>query len=186
MTENIYDLSKLNIAYSQNTNGGEVANSYSTLLKGYELVDRAVWDKIPRRSHIRYLRTDGKFVKGGFVTSISHTTGIDGKHTFMINLASNLSFNNAKPWSIYQNNIEKIWKKIDTGIPDIQSQQQPQQQSQPYAQSVSLEEFNELKEKVDKYEEYFRHIKIDMQRIKDEASSIVKVIKTFHPPPKKL
>jgi hypothetical protein len=142
-------------------------------LKDFELVENDEWSFLPQGTRICYLRTDKKFVKGGYIQSISYTTDNNGNQTFFITLNPIVFSSTARPWKIYQNNIEKLWKKrkeIDAVII-----------TEPQEQYVTMEEYNNLKNKLEKYDEYFKNIKADYQRLKDEIVDIVSVIKYFHP-----
>ena len=75
-----------------------------TLLVGYAEIPVPSWKEIPNGSHIRYIKKDGTFVRGGFVVN-----NIDG----LIHLANNL--NKQAPsyttWYTSHNSISKIYKK---------------------------------------------------------------------------
>lgn len=57
------------------------------LLEGYVEVQRADWKTIPVGTHMRYYKTNGTFVRGGFVTS--HWFNADKKP--FIHLANNIN-----------------------------------------------------------------------------------------------
>jgi prefoldin subunit 5 len=142
-------------------------------LKDFELVDNDEWSFLPQGTRICYLRTDKKFVKGGYIQSISYTNDNEGNQTFFITLNPIVFSSTARPWKIYQNNIEKLWKKRKDNDSIIIST--------PQEQHVTIEEYNNLKDKIEKYDEYFKNIKADYQRLKDEINSLVKIIRHFHP-----
>ena len=80
------------------------------LLKGYVLVPVEKYDSIPINSHVRYFKTDGTFVRGGFVTS--HWLDKNGKS--FIHLAN--SFKKGKnyaTWPVAHENCSKVYKKVD-------------------------------------------------------------------------
>jgi hypothetical protein len=81
------------------------------LLKGYIEVSKALWSDIPISSHIRYIKKDGAFVRGGFVTS--HWLNKEGKP--FIHLAN--SFKKRSPgyatWPMAHESVAKIFKKTD-------------------------------------------------------------------------
>jgi hypothetical protein len=79
------------------------------LLNGYIEVPRTSWGKIPLNSHIRYLKKDGTFARGGFV--INHWLNKDG--TPFIHLANNFKKNaqGYKTWPMAHENVSKLFKK---------------------------------------------------------------------------
>lgn len=81
------------------------------LLKGYTLVPRAQWQDIPVHSHVRYIKNDGKFARGGFV--ISHW--FDKNKNPMTQLAN--GFNSGKKgyhtWPVAHLSVREIHKKDD-------------------------------------------------------------------------
>lgn len=74
----------------------------SALLKGYNLVPQENWASIPIRSHIRYYKKDGSFVRGGFVITIDKAGGF-------IHVANNL-FDKAPNYKIWPLNFAKTNK----------------------------------------------------------------------------
>jgi hypothetical protein len=81
------------------------------LLNGYIDVSKALWSDIPINSHIRYIKKDGSFVRGGFVTS--HWLNKESKP--FIHLAN--SFKKRSPgyatWPMAHESVAKIFKKTD-------------------------------------------------------------------------
>lgn len=75
------------------------------LLIGYDLIPESEWTKIKSKSHIRYIKSDGSFARGGFVKNHFIRDNING-----IYLENSLGANNVG-WAITLNNISKIWKK---------------------------------------------------------------------------
>jgi hypothetical protein len=114
--QNIFDLSKLvpksNDIEIENTYSGNANNGNTDeLLVGYTEVPKDKWINIPYKSHIRYLRTDGKFVKGGFILSLVNMSDKAGIPTIKINITSTLNKQNSSNWSVYATSIDKIWKQ---------------------------------------------------------------------------
>jgi len=175
MTDNIYDLSKVS--------GGVAAitklSDYGAYLKGFEIVDKRDWASLPQGSRICYLRNDGKFVKGGYVESISYTSDNAGLQTYFITMNPISNSSTARPWKIFQNNIEKLWikKEVDKVVVNAIPQQQ----------YVTMEEYNHLKDKLEiydvqfeKYTTYFENINADYQRIKDRVNTLTDIIKKIY------
>lgn len=85
------------------------------LLEGYIPVSVGKWGDIPNKSHIRYFKKDGTFVRGGFVSS--HWLNKEGKP--FIHLEN--SFKKGKgyaSWPVAHESVKQIYKKIsrDSGI----------------------------------------------------------------------
>ena len=78
------------------------------LLIGYSELPISSWRDIPNGSHVRYIKKDGTFVRGGFVIN-----NIDG----LIQLANNLNkqASNYITWYASHKSISKLYKK---GITD--------------------------------------------------------------------
>lgn len=82
-----------------------------SLLNGYIDVPREKWKDIPVDSHIRYIKKDGTFARGGFITN--HWFNKEGKP--FIHLANNFK-KKAKgyaTWPIAHESVSKIYKKPD-------------------------------------------------------------------------
>ena len=79
-------------------------DNVKTLLIGYAEVPVLSWGEIPKISHIRYIKKDGTFVRGGFV--INNDNGV-------LQLANNL--NTRAPgyttWFASHSSLDKIYKK---------------------------------------------------------------------------
>lgn len=78
------------------------------LLKDYATVPPNQWGSIEKGTHVRYVRTNGKFVRGGFVIGFS----MIGEDKAM-NLANgfNASANGYAFWSIRLNLVKAIYAK---------------------------------------------------------------------------
>ena len=81
------------------------------LLSGYIPVDENKWSDIPVESHIRYLKKDGVFVRGGFVTN----HWLDKKGNKFIHLSNNLNKNadGYATWPMAHNSVQRVFKKIN-------------------------------------------------------------------------
>lgn len=160
--ENIFDLSKI-IGKSNDVEVKSVTQDHQTALVGYELVEEDSWDKILSNSHIRYLRTDGKFVNGGFVKSVCRTLDTNGKDTFKIDLVSNFTPKAIK-WSIYKGNIDKLWKKIEVVS----------------VVATHNADMTNMKEDMEFLKKSMDSLKIDLQNTKNELMRTVTLIKKLH------
>lgn len=81
------------------------------LLVGYSIVSVDMWDKIPYKSHIRYVKKDGSFVRGGFVKN----HWVTGEGANMIQLENNLNRKapQYKTWAFALDDVQHIYKKFD-------------------------------------------------------------------------
>lgn len=133
------------------------------LLEGYQIINSIYWDKIPYQSHIRYLRTDGKFIKGGFIIAVVNDFDQNNVPTLRFDLISNL---NSKPvkWSVYKGNIEKIWIKSDNAPP-------PQ---------ISLPPVDKTKEEIDYLKQSVDQMRQKMQQLENELIRTLRLIKKLH------
>lgn len=81
------------------------------LLVGYIQVAADRWGDIPVGSHVRYVKRDGVFVRGGFVTS--HWLSAEGKK--FMHLANNLARGGAgyATWPVAHESLATVYKKVD-------------------------------------------------------------------------
>ena len=87
------------------------------LLTDYNAVNIADWTSIPKGDHIRYLRKDGSFRRGGFVLNVWVGTYGTSKDKTCIQLSSSPYYKSTK-WNVCIDDIDKIWKKKSNGIID--------------------------------------------------------------------
>lgn len=112
--ENIFNLAQLTPISNdvESPTGNQIDDK---LLQGYTEVDKSMWDKLPYKTHIRYLRTDGTMRKGGYIKGVTQTTDKSNKDTFKFDLVSNF-LPGAISWQLYAGSVEKIWKKDSNDI----------------------------------------------------------------------
>lgn len=83
------------------------------LLIGYVVVPQSAWETVPYKSHIRYIKSDGTFVRGGFFKNFWKSK--DG--VLMMQLENNL--NRKAPgyatWAVDLSNVQTLYKKCDKG-----------------------------------------------------------------------
>jgi hypothetical protein len=170
---NIFDLSTLvDIQHEQElkkTTNTISIDEQTKMLQNYDEVERAEWAAILPSSHVRYLRNDGAFRRGGFVKN--SWVGLYGssKGKKCLQLSSSQSYKSAK-WTICLDDIEKIWKRsqsIQTGEKNIIS---PEVQTTIQANKESIEY---LVRTVDQ-------LKIDISKINNEQTRIINLIKKLH------
>ena len=88
------------------------------MLENYELIDENKWSNIPKGIHIRYIKKDGKFVKGGFV--VNHWINDKGKK--FIHLSNGYIQNrNYISWPMSHDNVSKVYTKIKAEDPSIEN-----------------------------------------------------------------
>lgn len=155
--DNIFDISANRFA---DANSGY---DMKELLKGYDEIPRAKWEEIEPNTHVRYLRKDGKFRKGGYVVSVSKVSS--GRYKGSTTMTLRHSFGNGKTWNLPCDNVKKIWAKEHhgasaNGVP-----------SKDLADMKSTLEY--LKGKVDS-------IEVTQQQQANEQSRIVNLIKKLH------
>jgi hypothetical protein len=80
----------------------------SDLLVGYVSIAEKKWEALDHGSHIRYIRTDGRFVRGGFITGYSKQNGRQ-----MLTLANgfNATAKGYTMWTIGLNSIKQLYVK---------------------------------------------------------------------------
>jgi hypothetical protein len=163
---NVYDLSTL----VDVENDIEIKKKENTkidrdkLLKGYEEVPRTKWDSMTHGDHIRYLRKDGLFRKGGFIKNT--WVGLSGinKGKNVIQLCNNMSYNAIK-WTIQFDNLDKIWKKKNNIY------------SMP-ADNKDVIDSN--KESIEYMKTKLEQFSVDIAKINNEQQRIVNLIKKLH------
>ena len=104
MSANIFDIKK---------GGARIQSKYkkteiTELLVGYTNVPKNQWGSLEKGTHVRYVRTNGKFVRGGFVSGYS-TIGDD--RALNIENGFDSSSNGYAFWSIRLNLIKAIYAK---------------------------------------------------------------------------
>jgi hypothetical protein len=174
--ENIFDLTKLIPIEKEE----EIKKSYSViteadrekLLAGYSEVDKNEWDTIAMNSHIRYLRKDGAFRRGGYVKG--HWIGTYGpkKGKNCIQMINNLSGYKPTTWNVCVDDITTIWlredapKNIGDNIDNING--------------LSTSTASEQSESIEFLTRQIEQLKIDMTRMNNEQKRIINLIKKLH------
>ena len=109
---NIFDLSQLASVELQHqvkkTSGKIQLDEQNRLLQNYTELQPDKWNILTKGDHIRYLRKDGSFRRGGFFTNswIGNYGNMTGKQC--IELSSSIGYN-TKKWTICTESIDKIW-----------------------------------------------------------------------------
>lgn len=163
--ENIFDLTKLAPVEIQKE-VESIAKKITVvdqekLLKNYEILPRDLWDTLIIGDHIRYLRKDGMFRRGGYYKG-SHITQ-DGKNEgkTYIKLSPSPMYN-IKAWTVPHDDLEKIYKKKTNGVTQITKSSVDNSETIEY-----------LTKSVDQ-------LKIDMLKSSNEQKRIISLIKKLH------
>jgi hypothetical protein len=163
---NVYDLSTLaNVEKDIEIKKTETNKiDRDQLLKGYDEVPRVEWDSLTHGDHIRYLRNDGLFRKGGFIKNT--WIGLSGvnKGKNIIQLCNNMSYKAIK-WTIPFDNLNKIWKKKNNV------------HSMP---SDNKDVINSNKESIEYIKSKLDQFSVDISKINNEQQRIVNLIKKLH------
>jgi hypothetical protein len=171
---NIFDLTALvgvqNEQELKKTVNTVTIDEQEKMLQDYEEIPSTDWSTITPSTHVRYLRKDGAFRRGGFVKN--SWIGLYGtsKGKKCLQLSSTQSYKSAK-WTICFDDIDKIWQK-----------------------KIELTRFNEKntispemcttiqsnKESVEYLVRTVEQIKIDVSKINNEQTRIINLIKKLH------
>lgn len=135
------------------------------LLTDYTSVDSHNWINIQPGTHIRYLRQDGEFRKGGFINDVTETQDKEGNNTLRFDLVSDYKPTAIK-WSLFGSSIDKIWAKLPIEV----------QQPTPVPTSV----INELKQELKICKETIQMLQKEVQKINNEQMRTVLLIKKLH------
>lgn len=167
--ENIFDLSKLAPIERDHeikkTASHIDIKTQAKLLVGFKELQKEDWDKLLINDHIRYLRKDGLFRKGGFFKNSWVGTHGKQKGKNCIQLSSNKSFKGTT-WTICNSEIEKIWKLDHTTETNNTSN----------FQSI----INKQQETIDYLHKNVDQLKINMFKINNEQKRIINLIKKLH------
>jgi hypothetical protein len=170
--ENIFDLTKLVPIEKEE----EIKKSYAIitesdrekLLDGYSEVDESEWGGIGMNAHIRYLRKDGAFRRGGYVKG--HWIGTYGpkKGKNCIQMINNLSGYKPAHWNVCVDDITTIWIREDApkNINNINN--------------IDSSSINEQSEAIEFLTKQMEQLKIDMTRMNNEQKRIINLIKKLH------
>jgi hypothetical protein len=131
------------------------------MIRGYIPVPPQQWAGLPINTHVRYRRTDGKFVKGGFIIMIS--THPDGKMYYA--LANKLGMGGGQgyfAWNVTLDQIRELWR-ADTDAAPVNAK---------VVREKNQEIFNAINKIVDAIKEQERRIKA-LEQERDELKKVV-------------
>ena len=149
------------------------ADEQKQLLQNYEEIDVNKWSDIQPPVHIRYLRKDGAFRRGGFVKNV--WVGINGntKGKKCIQLSSSMYYTyKTTKWTVCFDDIDKIWRKkevfsVGTNEKNI----------------ISPEVHNTIqssKESIEYLTRTVDQLKIEIAKINNEQTRMVNLIKKIY------
>jgi len=82
----------------------------SQRLDGYLAIPRSLWPKIPKCSHIRYVKKDGSFKPGGFVHNF--TIKDDGRKILQLKNSFDNKKANFAEWPLDLSTVKALYKKV--------------------------------------------------------------------------
>ena len=136
------------------------------LIKDYIEVNKDEWSVIPNNTHIRYLRKDGAFRRGGFIKN--SWIGVNGasKDKKCLQLSASMNYKASK-WTICLDDIEKIWKK-----------------KSPEQKNIISSDIQNMVRTNNETTEYLtrsvEQLKIDVTQLSNEQKRIINLIKKLH------
>jgi flagellar capping protein FliD len=156
------------VRYKKNGKKELTVEQKKSLLKGYIEVPRSKWGEIPVNSHIRYIKKDGTFVRGGFV--VNHWLNKTGQP--FIHLAN--GFKKSVPgyatWPMAHESAKHVFKKPNSknGIEmDVVKRKNKEIISQI---NKIVDAVKDLKKRVEKNEQDMRRIFILLSKIDKKIS----------------
>ena len=172
-TTNMFDLTSIiNMQNEQEIKQAEhtiSADDQQKLLQNYEEVELDKWPDIQPSSHIRYLRKDGAFRRGGFVRNVWAGLYGNTKGKKCLQLSSSQNYKSTK-WTVCLDDIEKIWKKKEI-IASVEKN------------IISPEVHNTIqasKESIEYLTRTVDQLKIEISKINNEQTRMVNLIKKLY------
>lgn len=86
------------------------ADEMAQRLDGYLVIPRSLWLKVPKCSHIRYVKKDGSFKPGGFVHTV--TIKEDGRKILQLKNSFDNKKANFVEWPLDLSTVKVLYKKI--------------------------------------------------------------------------
>lgn len=134
----------------------------SSLLNGYELVPENERNTLKTNIHIRYMKENGEFKKGGYVVNTYISNKPETKGNIMIRLKSSLA-PNAKEWTINLSKVSDVWRTTK------------------FKPKKTIENISEdLKIAKDDTKSQIEQINIELFRLANENRRIIALIKKLH------
>ena len=178
-SDNIFDLTKL--VSLENEEQVEIEKNIineeerEKLLKNYTEVERGNWEQIQKNTHIRYLRNDGLFRRGGFIKNIWINSYGANQGNKCIQLASTMTYK-AQKWTVSINDINKIWKKNDNEL------LQTTDNTNLLTKKINLlsENVEKNKDNVDYLLKVTEQLKVSLKQTQNDQQRIMNLVKQIH------
>jgi len=146
------------------------------LLQNYIEVLRDDWEKMPKNTHIRYLRNDGLFRRGGFVKNFWVTSYGNYKGKKCIQLSSSIDYK-SKKWTVPLNDINKIWKKNNPHQPNVDNIIDTEMSKRVAEAEHKLEKNTE---NIEYLLQSTEQLKISLKQTQNDQQRIMNLIKQMH------
>jgi len=140
----------------------------NALLKSYKELPKDKWAELKYSDHIRYLRNDGTFRKGGYFKSSFISTYGKNKDEKCVQLSASIQFN-APTWTICFKDINKIWINAVSLV-----------SSTGTSSNDNSEERKKNTESIEYLTKSVSQLKVDMLKINNEQKRIINLIKKLH------
>jgi hypothetical protein len=158
-SENIYDLSAIigkneDVEVKRQTiSDGDI----DTYLIGYTQVPNSEWKNLKYYDHIRYLRKDGSFRRGGYIKNIWLAPD-EGK--IRLELSSGTGYG-SRSWNLGLQSVEKIWRKDGA------------------AESATVD-LTEINTKIENLEQVCANLTKEIVRMNNEQKRVLTIIKKIN------
>jgi hypothetical protein len=147
------------------------------LLQNYIEVLQDDWEKMPKNTHIRYLRNDGLFRRGGFVKNFWVTSYGNYKGKKCIQLSSSIDYK-SKKWTVPLTDINKIWKKNNLQQSNLSDNITDTEMSKRVAEAEHKLEKNT--ENIEYLLQSTEQLKISLKQTQNDQLRIMNLIKQMH------
>ena len=149
-------------------------------LIGYTEVQQSDWEKIPIGSHIRYLRNDGAFRKGGVIKNFYINSSGYHQGKKVIQMSSSTSYK-AQQWSVTINDIKKIWKKNITENMNMNMNMNNSINQQTNGDlSLLIKDNEKHNENIDHLLKMVDGLKISIAELQNDKKRMMNLIKKIH------
>lgn len=178
--ENIFDLTKLapfelDIELKKPSTVIDI-DEKNKLLRGFTELPREEWDNLKYNDHIRYLRADGTFRRGGYFKNSWIGTYGKNKDKRCIQLGSSKT-TKVTMWSLCHDDLQKIWKS------DTTYKEGSNNTITGGAKEIDQElqnTVNTMQETIQYMSKSIEQLKIDVLKNNNEQKRIINLIKKLH------
>lgn len=180
--ENIFDLTKLapfelDIELKKQPTVIDI-DEKNKLLTGFNELPVEEWDTLKYNDHIRYLRNDGTFRRGGYFKNSWIGTYGKNKDKRCIQLGSS-KMSNTSMWSLCYDDIHTIWK--NTTVYKKKSNNDTDITGEAKEINQELQNMvNTMQETIQYMSKSIEQLKIDVLKNNNEQKRIINLIKKLH------